>query len=201
MAKRVAIYVRVSTDGQSTDNQRQELEAMALRSGWHVVRVFVDHGVSGAKGREQRPAFDALCKAVARREVDLVAAWAVDRVGRSLRDLVEFFEELRAKGVGLYLHQQGLDTTTPAGRAMFGMTAVFAEFERAMIVERVRAGLKRAKRKGRVGGRPPVAASIESEVLRGLEAGTGKRKLAAQLGIGTSVVQRIARRRRQAEAA
>jgi DNA invertase Pin-like site-specific DNA recombinase len=195
MAKRVAIYVRVSTDGQSTDNQRQELEAMALRSGWEVARVFVDHGVSGAKGREQRPAFDALCKAVARREVDLVAAWAVDRVGRSLRDLVDFFEELRAKGVGLYLHQQGLDTTTPAGRAMFGMTAVFAEFERAMIVERVRAGLKRAKQKGRVGGRPRVAAAVEGQVRRGLEAGIGKRKLAAQLGIGTSVVQRIAGRR------
>jgi DNA invertase Pin-like site-specific DNA recombinase len=195
MAKRVAIYVRVSTDGQSTDNQRQELEAMALRSGWEVARVFVDHGISGAKGREQRPAFDALCKAVARREVDLVAAWAVDRVGRSLRDLVDFFEELRATGVGLYLHQQGLDTTTPAGRAMFGMTAVFAEFERAMIVERVRAGLKRAKQKGRVGGRPRIAAAVENQVRRGLEAGIGKRKLAVQLGIGTSVVQRIAGRR------
>lgn len=195
MTKRVAIYLRVSADGQSTDNQRDELEVMAQRNAWNVVHTFVDHGVSGAKGREQRPAFDALCKAVARREVDLVAAWAVDRVGRSLRDLVEFFEELRAKGVGLYLHQQGLDTTTPAGRAMFGMTAVFAEFERAMIVERVRAGLKRARQKGRVGGRPRVAAAIESQVRRGLEAGIGKRKLAAQLGVGTSVVQRIAGRR------
>lgn len=191
MAKRVALYVRVSTDGQTTDNQRQELETVAERHGWEVVDTFTDRGISGAKGRDKRPGFDALCKAVARRDVDLVASWSVDRIGRSLRDLVEFCEELRAKGVGMYLHQQGLDTSTPAGRAMFGMVGVFAEFERAMIVERVKAGLKRAKKEGRVGGRPRVSAKIEDKVRRGLTEGVGMRKLATENGIGVSVVQRI----------
>lgn len=190
-SKRVALYVRVSTDGQTTNNQRLELEAVAERHGWHIVETYTDKGISGAKGRDKRPAFDALCKAVARREVDLVAAWSVDRLGRSLIDLVEFCEELRAKDVGLYLHQQGLDTSTPAGRAMFGMVGVFAEFERAMIVERVRAGLARARKEGRVGGRPRVDTKIESKVRQQLAAGTGIRAIASGLGIGVSVVQRI----------
>lgn len=189
--KRVALYVRVSTDGQTTNNQRLELEAVAERHGWQIVETYTDRGISGAKGRDKRPAFDALCKAVARREVDLVAAWSVDRLGRSLKDLVEFCEELRAKDVGLYLHQQGLDTSTPAGRAMFGMVGVFAEFERAMIVERVRAGLARARKEGRVGGRPRIDAKIEGKVRQQLAAGTGMRAIATELGIGVSVVQRV----------
>ncbi len=191
MTKRVALYVRVSTDGQSTDNQRHELEAVAKRHGWNVVGTFSDRGISGAKGREQRPAFDALCNAVARREVDLIAAWSVDRLGRSLQDLVGFLGELKAKGVDLYLHQQGLDTSTPAGKAMFQMLGVFAEFERAMIQERVRAGLKRAKREGRIGGRPRVDGKVEDKVRALLTKGVGMRRAAAQLGIGVSVVQRV----------
>ncbi len=155
-AKRVAIYARVSTDGQSTDNQLRELATVAGRHGWEVAATFTDQGISGAKGRDGRPGFDALCGAVARREVDLVAAWSVDRLGRSLQDLVAFLEELRAKGVDLYLHVQGLDTSTPAGRAMFQMLGVFSEFERAMIQERVRAGLARARASGKRLGRPPA---------------------------------------------
>ncbi len=109
--------------------------------------MYEDAGLSGAKGRDQRPGLDALLKAVTRREVDLVAAWSVDRLGRSLTDLLGLLTELHAKGVDLYLHQQGLDTSTPSGRAMFQMMGVFAEFERAMIRERVMAGLARAGRK------------------------------------------------------
>ena len=191
MGKKVALYVRVSTDGQATDNQRQELEAVAGRHGWEVVHAFADRGISGAKGRDKRPAFDALCKAVARRDIDLVAAWSVDRIGRSLKDLVEFFEELKAKDVGLYLHQQGLDTYTPAGRAMFGMVGVFAEFERAMIIERVKAGLQRARKAGRIGGRPRVPGKVEQKVRNGLAAGIGMRRLARENCVGVSVVQRI----------
>jgi len=115
-----------------------------------VVQVFEDAGISGAKGRKDRPALDALLKTVARREVDMVAAWSVDRLGRSLTDLLDFLRELHAKGVDLFLHQQGLDTSTPSGRAMFQMMGVFAEFERAMIRERVLAGLARAKEQGSV---------------------------------------------------
>ncbi len=191
MTKRVAIYVRVSTDGQSVDNQRLDLEKAAERHGWIVVDVYTDRGISGAKGREQRPGFDALCKAIARREVDLVASWSVDRLGRSLQDLVGFLSELKAKGVDLYLHQQGLDTSTPAGKAMFQMMGVFAEFERAMIVERVKAGLKRARREGRVGGRPRVSTQIETQVLALLKAGKGIRATATEAGVGVSVVQRL----------
>ncbi len=118
--------------------------------------TYTDEGVSGAKARDRRPGLDALCGAVARREVDLVAAWSVDRLGRSLQDLVGFLEELRAKEVDLYLHVQGLDTSTPAGRAMYQLLGVFSEFERAMIQERVRAGLERARARGRRLGRPPL---------------------------------------------
>src|SRR4051812_34237992 len=117
--KRVAIYLRVSTAKQDTDNQRRELEAVAARSGWVVVRVFEDAGVSGAKGRDKRPGLDAMLKAVNAKEFDMVAAWSVDRLGRSLTDLLSILQGLHEKGIGLFLHQQGLDTTTTAGKGMF----------------------------------------------------------------------------------
>ena len=146
---RVAIYSRVSTDHQTTENQGRELHAVADRMGWTVVKVYRDQGVSGAKSRENRPAFDALCKDASRRQFDLIAAWSVDRLGRSLQDLVGFLTEVHALGINLFLHQQGIDTTTPAGKALFQMMGVFAEFERAMIQERVRAGLERARAQGK----------------------------------------------------
>jgi len=116
-------------------------------------KVYKDYGISGAKGRDKRPAFDALCRAAARREFDVVMGWSVDRLGRSLQDLVGFLSELHALKIDLFLHRQGLDTTTPAGKAMFQMMGVFAEFERAMIQERVRAGLARARSEGTTLGR------------------------------------------------
>lgn len=189
--KRVAQYVRVSTDGQTTDNQRRELDAAAERHGWHVVQVFTDQGISGAKGRDKRPGLNALCAGIARREFDMVAAWSVDRLGRSLQDLVSFLSELKAKGVDLYLHQQGLDTTTPAGRAMFQMLGVFAEFERSMIQERVRAGLARAKAQGKRLGRPRVGAEIERAVRAARANGKGIHAIAKKLRIGSGTVQRI----------
>lgn len=192
-ATRVAIYARVSTDAQTTDNQVRELRAAAERHDWQVVAEFVDHGISGAKGRKDRPALDKLLRGAVRREFDLVAAWSVDRLGRSLQDLLAFLAELHAKHIDLYLHQQGVDTRTPAGRALFSMCGVFAEFERAMIQERVKAGLARARAAGKVLGRPRVAAAIEAQV-RVLHAnGVGKVRLAKQLGIGVSAVQRIIR--------
>ena len=127
----VAIYSRVSTDHQTTENQERELHAIADRMGWTAVKVYRDQGVSGAKSRENRPAFDALCKDASRRQFDLIAAWSVDRLGRSLQDLVGFLTEVHALRINLFLHQQGIDTTTPAGKALFQMMGVFAEFERA----------------------------------------------------------------------
>lgn len=194
-AKRVALYIRVSTDGQSTENQRRELEAVAERSGWQVVGVFEDAGISGAKGRDKRPAFDALCKAAARREFDMVAAWSVDRLGRSLQHLVEFLGELQALGAGLYLHQQAVDTTTPAGRALFQMCGVFAEFERSIIRERVVAGLARAKAAGKkLGGRPGLSNAsrkVRHKVLTLRKQKRSIRAIAAEVGIAANTVQAI----------
>jgi len=189
--RRVALYVRVSTDGQTTTNQQRELEAVSERHGWTVVEVFADRGVSGAKARNERPAMRRLMDAIARKEVEMVAAWSVDRLGRSLQDLVGFLGELHAKGVDLYLHQQGLDTSTPAGKAMFQMLGVFSEFERAMIVERVKSGLARAKAQGRVGGRPRVGPDVEKQIREALAKRIGIRKVARLLSVGTSVVQRV----------
>ena len=191
MTKRVAIYARVSTDGQTVENQLQELRAVAKRHRWKIIETFTDNGVSGAKGRDQRPAFDALCKGVSRREFDMVAAWSVDRLGRSLQHLVTFLGELHGKNVDLYLHQQGLDTSTPAGRAMFQMCGVFAEFERAMIQERIKAGLARARAKGTKIGRPFCPPETEAAVLRLRAEGIGIRKIASELGIGNGTVSRI----------
>src|SRR5260221_10680189 len=129
--KRAAIYLRVSTDGQTVENQLRELKAAAKRHDWHVVDMFADEGISGAKGRDKRPGLDKLLLGVARKDFDLIAAWSVDRLGRSLQDLIGILGEVHAKGVGLYFHQQGLGTTTPAGEAMFQMPDVFAHVKRA----------------------------------------------------------------------
>jgi DNA invertase Pin-like site-specific DNA recombinase len=130
--RRAVFYLRVSTMDQTTDQER-ELREIATRMGCEVVKVYKDHGISGAKGRNGRPAFDALCRDAARRQFDVIMAWSVDRLGRSLQDLIGFLSEIHALGIDLFLHQQGLNTTTPAGKAMFQMMGVFAEFERAMI--------------------------------------------------------------------
>lgn len=196
MPKRVALYVRVSTDGQTVQNQLGELRQVADRHGWEIVQTYADEGVSGTKGREGRPEFDKLLKAIARREVDMVAAWSVDRLGRSLRDLVSLLSDLQAKGVDLFLLQQGLDTSTPSGRAMFQMLGVFSEFEAAMIRDRVRSGVARAKRQGtksgRAIGRPKVSLEKEVAIKAALKDKLGFVKIGKKLGVGTGTVSRIA---------
>jgi len=192
---RAALYARVSTDRQSTDNQLRELRQAAERLGWVVVGEFIDHGVSGAKGRKDRPQLDALLKGVARKDFDIVASWSVDRLGRSLIDLVNMLQELHSTGVDLYLHQQGINTTTPAGKALFGMMGVFAEFERGMIQERVRAGMARARDKGTKSGnaigRPSASAEVEAKIRELRATGAGMIKIAKEVGCGVSVVQRV----------
>jgi DNA invertase Pin-like site-specific DNA recombinase len=148
--------------------------------------------VSGAKGRDKRPQFDALCRDATKRQFDVVMAWSVDRLGRSLQDLVAFLSDIHALKIDLYLHQQGIDTTTPAGKAMFQMMGVFAEFERAMIQERIRAGLARAKDEGTTLGRPKIDAATESAIRKALRKGDrGMRKIAADLNVGVGTVQRV----------
>jgi DNA invertase Pin-like site-specific DNA recombinase len=206
-AKRLALYVRVSTDDQNTTAQRAELEVWAERAGHIVVKIFEDHGISGAKGRDKRPAFDALLKAAVRREIDMIAVWSSDRLGRSLSHLVEVLQTIRDTGTGLYIHTQAVDTTTPAGRAMFGMLGVFAEFEREMIVARVNAGLARAKsaierdghfiskagkvrpRLGRPGALPDQIKAARAELAKG----TGIGKTARLTGLGTGTVHKLKR--------
>src|SRR6476620_3238677 len=131
--RQAVIYLRVSTVEQTTAHQELALRDTASRMGCEIVKGYRDHGISGAKGRDKRPAFDKLCRDAARREFDMVMAWSVDRLGRSLQDLIGFLSELHAFKIDLLLRQQGVDTTTPAGKAMFQMMGVFAEFERAMI--------------------------------------------------------------------
>ena len=196
MTKRVAIYLRVSTDQQTTDNQKLELEAVAHRLGWNIVAILADHAISGAKGREQRPAFNQLMTMVTRKEIDMVACWSVDRLGRSLQHLVSFLNEINAKGVDLYLHTQGLDTSTPAGRAMFSMLSVFAEFERAILRERVMAGLARSTKRS---GRPPLDADKERRARKLLANGQSINATAKKLKIGVATVHRL--KQRMAEAA
>jgi DNA invertase Pin-like site-specific DNA recombinase len=189
--KRVGIYLRVSTDSQTTENQRRELKAVAKRSGWKVVDFYEDAGISGAKGRDKRPSFNRLLKDATARKLDMIAAWSVDRLGRSLQDLVGFLNELRSLQCDLYLHQQSLDTSTPSGRAMFQMLGVFAEFERAMIRERVMAGLARARAKGTRLGRRPTKPSVEARIRDLRATGMGILKIGRTIGVGTSVVQRV----------
>jgi DNA invertase Pin-like site-specific DNA recombinase len=191
---RAAIYLRVSTDEQTTENQERELRAAAERIGHEIVAVYRDAGISGSKGRDQRPGFDAMHKDAARRRFDVVMAWSVDRLGRSLQDLCGFLSELHSLGIDLFLHQQGIDTATPAGKAMFQMMGVFAEFERAMIRERVNAGIARAKAGGKHCGRPFIDTKLEGRIRDALAAPgrPGLHKIAKQFGVGTGTVQRIA---------
>jgi DNA invertase Pin-like site-specific DNA recombinase len=204
---RAALYLRVSTGDQTVANQRRDLEAAAAQRGWTVVAEYADEGVSGSKGRDQRPGLDRMLKDATRGKFDVVMAWAVDRMGRSLPDLIGTLQELHGANVDLFLHQQALDTTTPSGRAMFGMLGVFGEFERSMIVARVRAGMDRAKAEEAAGvvrrnaqgvklkaiGRPKADSQVEAAIRAKLEAGTGMLKAAKELGVGVSTVQRVKR--------
>jgi len=187
--KQAAVYARVSTTGQTLENQLRELRQAAKRHGWTVVKEYVDHGASGVN--VSRTAYQDLLKASMRKEHDVVMAWSVDRLGRSLKHLLGFLEDLHAKGIDLYLHQQGIDTTTPGGKALFQMMGVFAEFERSMIRERVMAGLERARAQGKTLGRPRVSKRIEYRIRQAREKGTGIRAISKKLGVGVSVVQRV----------
>lgn len=191
--RRAVLYLRVSTTDQTTANQERELREVAERAGWEITKVYKDHGVSGAKSRDKRPAFDALHKDAAQRSFNVVMAWSVDRLGRSLQDLVGFLSELHALKIDLFLKQQGIDTTTPGGKALFQMMGVFAEFERSMIQERVRAGLRRARSEGKRLGRPSIGADVERRILASLKAGKSIRKTAEECGVDPSTVQRVKR--------
>ena len=185
MQKRAAIYVRVSTDKQTVENQVTALRQIAERRGWDVVDQYSDAGISGAKGRDGRPGLDQMLKDASRRKFDVIMAWSIDRVGRSLIDLLGTIQTLEACGVDLYLDQQSIDTTTPAGKLMFQVCGAFAEFERSMIRQRVHAGLKRAVAQGKQLGRPRIDAALENRIQAQLRTGKGMLKVAHECGVGS----------------
>jgi DNA invertase Pin-like site-specific DNA recombinase len=189
--KTVALYLRVSTDEQTTDNQERELRDLADRAGWKVVDVYRDHAISGAKGRDKRPALDAMLKDAVRRKFDTVASWSVDRLGRSSLDLINILQELRASSVDLFLLKQAFDTSTPTGKAMYQLMGVFAELEREIIRERVKSGMARARAQGKRLGKPAVSAAKVEAIKLELAKGTGMLKTARLCGVGTYTVQRI----------
>jgi DNA invertase Pin-like site-specific DNA recombinase len=205
--KRAAFYLRVSTGEQTTQNQRRDLEATAASRGWEIVATYADAGISGAKDRDKRRGFDAMLKDATRGKFDVAMAWSVDRLGRSLIDLITGLQELHSAKVDLFLHQQAIDTTTPAGKAMFGMMGVFADFERSIIQARVKAGMDRARAEQGTGvarrdsagkllkaiGRPRIAEPVESAIRASLAAGVGIGKTARTVGVGVGTVQRIKR--------
>ena len=187
--KRVALYLRVSTNTghQTVENQRLELEAIAKRSEWQIVATFADHK-SGAKGRDKRPGLDAMMNAATKREFDMVVAWSIDRLGRSLQHLVQLFGEFQALGIDMYLHQQHVDSSTPSGRALLQMSGVFAEFERAMIQERIMSGLARARVEGKSLGR---RRTTNEAILELRNQGLGMLAIGRKLGCGTGRVRAV----------
>jgi DNA invertase Pin-like site-specific DNA recombinase len=193
--KKCAIYSRVSTDSQTTENQTRELRVYAARMNYQIVAELSDNGISGSKGKKDRPGYARLCEMICRKEIDIVLAWSVDRISRSMTDLLSFLAELKAKNVDLFLHQQNLDTSTPAGRAMFQLLGVFSELETAILKERIHAGLNRARAEGRKLGRPSVANTpqVIASVKLLRQNGHSIHKIARDLKIGVGTCQKILR--------
>ncbi|WP_337918433.1 recombinase family protein [Pseudaminobacter soli (ex Zhang et al. 2022)] len=188
--KRAALYLRVSTRDQTTENQRIELERVAAAKGWPITAIYEDEGISGSHGRDRRPQFDQALKDAVRARYDVLMSWDVSRLGRSLAGLVQTLEEMQANGVDLYLHQQAVDTTTPSGKALFQMCGVFAEFERSMICERVRAGIARAVGSGQKLGRPRLRVDRPT-ILAERSQGHSIRKIAKRHNISVGSVYTI----------
>jgi DNA invertase Pin-like site-specific DNA recombinase len=197
---RVALYLRVSTSGQTVENQRMDLVRVAEQRGWHVVETYTDNGISGSKGRSARPAFDRMCTDAAKGRINMVAAWALDRLGRSSRDVINFLADLPEQGVALYLHREQLDTSTPVGKLVLTIMASVAEMERDMLIERINAGLARARAHGKQLGRPPVSGTVERRIRkmyatdpRTGKPKNGKLKISKALHVGVSTVLRVLR--------
>ncbi len=189
MTKKVAIYARVSTDKQTCENQLIELREVADRNNWQIVGEYVDTGISGAKGRDKRPQFDLLIKDGIRKKYEMILAYDVSRLSRSLQDLVQFMNDLNTKGIDLFLMKNGISTDTPSGKMMFQMCGVFAEFERTMISERIKSGMQRAKKEGRsIGRKSNMNDSLKTSVQLLRDKGMGIRRIASTLGIGVGTV-------------
>jgi len=163
---------------------------VAARQDWEIVATFCDEGISGSKGRDKRPAFDALLKGVARKDFDLIACFSVCRIGRSLQDLIGFLGDIQAKDVDLYVHTQGLETSTPSGAMLFQMLSVFSSYERTILRERILSGLRRTTKKS---GRKPMPQDRAEAIRRSLLDGEGIRATARLHKASTTTVTAIKR--------
>jgi DNA invertase Pin-like site-specific DNA recombinase len=190
--RRAAIYARVSTASQTVENQIAELRDVANRNGWYVAIELTDNGISGSKGRDQRPAFNDLIRRATRREFDIVMVWAIDRLGRSIQQLVEFMNELQWLGIDLYSHQQALNTATPAGRMVFSIFSALGEYERELIRERIIAGQRRARSQGiRIGRPSKMNEAVRTSVRLLRDKGMSIREIAKRLEIGVGTVYSV----------
>lgn len=189
---KAAIYARVSTTQQCVDNQLFELREVVRRQHWDVTVELIDHGISGAKGKDHRPGFERLHYMIRRREIDVVCAWSIDRLGRSIQHLTALMGELQVNGIDLYVHQQAINTATPAGRMVFGVFSALGEYERELIRERINAGLARARAEGKKLGRPSnVNESVITSVKLLRERGCSIHNIAKQLRIGVGTTSKI----------
>ena len=192
MNRKAVIYSRVSTNEQTVENQLKVLREVAEKRGLEVVREISDEGISGAKGRDERPGFDELIKGSVKNEWDIILVWDVSRLGRSLKHLVSFLEDIQSAHCDLYIHQSGIDTSTASGKMMFGMLSVFSEFERSMIRERVIAGQQRAVTNGvKLGRKTNVNDGIITAVYHMRQNNISIKRIAKDLQIGVGTVYKI----------
>jgi DNA invertase Pin-like site-specific DNA recombinase len=190
---RAVIYTRTSTRQQQTDIQLDALHQLVKNSGYTLVDVIEDIGVSGSKGGRERTGMKKLMAMVNRREVDVVCVYAVDRIGRSMGDIISLVEELDQKGVGLIIHKNAIDTTTAQGKILVGFFALVAQMEKDMNNSRVRDGVAAARARGKQIGRARISAETVSSIRELRQSGKSMNFIAKQLSVGNSQVMRICR--------
>ena len=185
--KMIAIYARVSTDRQSTESQLNALREYAGKRAWAISKEYIDEGYTGSNTK--RPAFTAMMADAKKRKFDVLLVYKLDRLSRSLKDLITTLDDLKSIGIDFISYDNGLDTTTPTGRLIFNVVGAVAEFEKDIIRERVRAGLENAKRKGKRLGRPPVSSRLVDEAKKLRSEGMSFRQIGKRLGIPESTVR------------
>jgi DNA invertase Pin-like site-specific DNA recombinase len=195
MSKRVALYLRVSTLDQHPETQRYDLRQMAQQRGLEIVQEYVDHGISGTRAR--RPALDQMMADARRGRFDIVLVWACDRLARSTKHFLEVLDELNRLNIEFVSFREQLDTGGALGRAVVVIISAIAELERSLIVERVRAGMRRARLEGRHIGRRPLDVD-RAAVLRHREHGDSLTQIARTFGIGRATVSRIIKEAQEA---
>ena len=197
---RVAFYVRVSTDEQSIDNQLNLIKQYQQLKGWTSVTIFKDAGISGAKGRNNRPGYNEMLTRAESGDFDLLAAWSLDRFARSTSELIQLAESGKQYGFALWTIKESIDTSSASGELFFQIMACIAQFERARLSERTVAGMERARSEGKQIGRPTLPKEKENAILKALRRGNSYASIRSQFQVGSSVITRLARRSREKKA-